>query len=284
MKRLALFALACLLSVPAFGAYTGTPWRWGRTAAIVGDLPTCNSTRTNVVAYVTAAAAYYKCNGSAWAVAFSGTPGVIDNLTFAGNTLTVTDSGGGFTIDTNGAGDVVIAGSDELDVSKIKNTGAMSIIATAGALDISNTGSGNAMTFLTDDGMSFGAGADAEIQIGQSTGEAIGFFWPMYLHRQVFTVADRGNGSPAAGTLTPSRNFIRATCNDADGCSVTWSESDPLEGMVVTFVNVGANIFTIADSAGVQETTGALTLGQWDNVQFTYATDRWVQSGPVMDL
>jgi hypothetical protein len=99
------------------------------------------------------------------------------------------------------------------------------------------------------------------------------------------TIADSGDGSAAAGTILATAGRVHVTCADADGCALTLSETSAANGSTLTIVNVGAsNSLTIADSANVQETTGALTLGQRDNVTFCYVNNTittWVQCGPV---
>lgn len=100
---------------------------------------------------------------------------------------------------------------------------------------------------------------------------------------QAVTVADDGAGTAATNTLTPTSQSVRYTCNDANGCAITLSESEGVDGAEVRIVNVSANAITFADSSGVSETTGALSLGQWDSVVFEYVTDRWVQMTAVVN-
>lgn len=98
------------------------------------------------------------------------------------------------------------------------------------------------------------------------------------------TVADSGDGSPAAGTVTTTSEVVHVTCSDADGCALTLSETGAVSGAKVFIVNIGTNSLTIADSAGVQETTGALTLGANDNVWFCYVPSAWVQCMAVTNV
>jgi hypothetical protein len=91
------------------------------------------------------------------------------------------------------------------------------------------------------------------------------------------TIAADGAGTHAAYSLAPTSSVVLATCNDADGCTLLFSEVGAVSGERVTVVNVSANHIDIADTATVQETAGAVILGQWDSISFVYATDRWVE-------
>jgi hypothetical protein len=92
-----------------------------------------------------------------------------------------------------------------------------------------------------------------------------------------FSIADNGNGTKAAGTLTPTSSFVEATCSDGNGCDVTMSETGALQGQQLTIVNVSANAADFADSAGVFETpAGGISLGQYDSVTAIYMSDRWI--------
>lgn len=94
---------------------------------------------------------------------------------------------------------------------------------------------------------------------------------------QTLTVDDDGAGTAATATLTPTSRFVNCTCNDADGCAITMGESGMVSGSLVQIVSSTANACTFADTAGVSELTGAITLGQWDSLVLVYVTDRWVQ-------
>ncbi len=95
------------------------------------------------------------------------------------------------------------------------------------------------------------------------------------------TIAASGDGNPAAYALAPTASVVLATCDDADGCALTFTEVGAVSGECASIVSLTANAITIADGAGVQETSGALTLGQYDAVKFCYASDRWVQMSAV---
>jgi hypothetical protein len=98
---------------------------------------------------------------------------------------------------------------------------------------------------------------------------------------QSVTVADSGDGNAATGTVTPTVNIalhqISLTCSDADGCSMTMSETGAIAGAVVTITNIGANAATFADTGGVQELVAACTLAQYETLTLQYKADRWVE-------
>lgn len=94
---------------------------------------------------------------------------------------------------------------------------------------------------------------------------------------ETVTVADSGNGSAATATLNPTANVVLLVCNDTDGCTVTMGETGAVEGTLVTIVATTANASAFADTSGVSETTGALSLGIHDSLQLVYANARWVE-------
>lgn len=98
------------------------------------------------------------------------------------------------------------------------------------------------------------------------------------------TIADNGGGTPASGTIAATVGVVDVTCNDTDGCALTLSETSAVVGSTLRIINVGTNNVTIADSAGVQETVGSLTLGTRDSVIFCYVPSYWTQCGAVVDV
>lgn len=91
------------------------------------------------------------------------------------------------------------------------------------------------------------------------------------------TVADSGDGNPAAATLNPSSKYVEMTCSDSDGCDITMGEAGVLEGTPVKIVNVSANACNFADTSGVSELAGAFAMGQYDTLVLEYIGDRWVE-------
>ena len=98
------------------------------------------------------------------------------------------------------------------------------------------------------------------------------------------TIADSGDGSAAAGTVAATSQVVHITCSDTNGCALTLSETGAVSGAKLFIVNIGTNSLTIADSAGVQETTGSLTLGANDNVWFCYIPSAWIQCMAVTNV
>ena len=94
-----------------------------------------------------------------------------------------------------------------------------------------------------------------------------------------FTCADSGNGSLGTLTLLPTSSVVNLTNSDADGCTVTMSESGALSGATVTIVvisNAGGTV-NFADTAGVSELSGALTLAVTDTLTLIYTNSAWYQ-------
>ena len=91
------------------------------------------------------------------------------------------------------------------------------------------------------------------------------------------TVADSGDGSPAAFTLEPTKDNVRITCSDTDGCDATMGEASVADGMEFCATNISANVVNFADTAALSELAGAFAAGQWDMICMKYQTDRWVE-------
>lgn len=97
--------------------------------------------------------------------------------------------------------------------------------------------------------------------------------------RQIVSVPDSGGPGAATATLAVNKgvSLVELSCLDADGCDITMGEASPQGGHFSTIVNMSANACNFADTAGLSELTGAITLGQYDSLTLIYATDRWVQ-------
>lgn len=105
------------------------------------------------------------------------------------------------------------------------------------------------------------------------------FVGKSYTVPQTMTVADSGDGNPAADTLTPTSDVVQITCSDANGCDITMSETGATDGQPVEIICMTANTCNFADTAGVTEIAGAATLGQYDSILMRYTVDTWVQVG-----
>jgi len=92
------------------------------------------------------------------------------------------------------------------------------------------------------------------------------------------TIADTGDGNPATATLTPTSNYVKLTCNDADTCDITMGETGMVDGMKITIVNTSTNVCDFADTGGVSELAGAFAMGQYDTLELLYETDTWVET------
>lgn len=95
----------------------------------------------------------------------------------------------------------------------------------------------------------------------------------------VFSCPDNGGGTAAACTITTGYTFRMnaISCLDANGCNMTMSETSIGDGETACYWNQGTNTVNFADTAGVTELSGAIALGQYDNICLYYAVDRWIQ-------
>jgi hypothetical protein len=97
---------------------------------------------------------------------------------------------------------------------------------------------------------------------------------------QAVTCTDSGNGSPGALTITPSTSYVEITNSDADGCTITLSETGAAKGRTVEIVVVSTAGGTVnfADTSGVTELAGAFAAGIYDSIILRYIADRWIES------
>lgn len=122
-------------------------------------------------------------------------------------------------------------------------------------------------------------GEDATVTAGTVTyNYAISSRGKMFFVPQTQTIADNGNGGTAAtGTITVTSGVVRLTCNDAQGCDMTLSESGILDGTKLEISNGSANVCNFSDTSGVTELAGSFAMGQYDSLSLTYHSDRWVE-------
>lgn len=186
----------------------------------------------------------------------------LDDLTVT--TLTVTGTTSPFGVPTNG--EICL---DTRDTCSKKITYDGTNIVVTGGFSFANSGAMAGNLTMSGNDINMGTASDLNF-----TGVSGRVAWGP----QTQTVADDGAGTAAAATLTPTSNFIAVTCNDANGCDETVSESGALHGSITCVVNVSANAVNFADSAGVTELAGAFAAGQWDQICFVYVTDRWVET------
>ncbi len=207
---------------------------------------------------------------------FSATLTAGAGLTLTGGVLLLTDGAVGapslsFTGDTNSG--LYRIGADSVGIAA-GGVGVLRAATVAGVPELSSPGG---MVFIND---------SDHVCIGNGVGDQCD--GALYLTRVLpgayqKTVADSGNGSPAADTLGMVSNTVYVTCNDADGCDITLDESGAFSGFQMVVVNASANAVNFADTAGVSETSGALSLGTYDSVVFAYIIDRWVQVSAVQN-
>jgi len=104
---------------------------------------------------------------------------------------------------------------------------------------------------------------------------------------QAVTEATEGtDGNPATMTLTPTAgiglHIVEITCEDPDGVVLTMSETGAVNLSRVLIIQASTPDISIADSAGVQEMSGTITLANaGENVMLEYssAIAAWVQVG-----
>lgn len=291
----ALAALLTLSVAPAFAAGPGRYMHWDRQYATDGDLPTCNGARAYRIAFSLDDGVLHLCNGSSWvSITLTGAEPSFDGLTIAGdaditgslsvdnidvngNTISSTDADGNIVLDPNGTGSISapapVIGVTSLAVDNLTLNG-NTIISTDTNGNIGLDPDGNGVTAITGPAtVSTTLGVTGKLTLAERIVDT----------PQDLTVADSGDGSPATSTLTPSSSVVACTCNDTDGCAITLSETGAAAGQILIVFGVTANACTFADSAGVQETTGALSLGANDVVSFLYLGSTWAQSRAVVN-
>lgn len=127
--------------------------------------------------------------------------------------------------------------------------------------------------WVAQDAVTLGVGSDGPyLQVGSTGSNTLWSPLPV-----AATCTDNGTGTPGALTLNPAGRLIHLTVADADGCTVTLSEASTRNGRISAIINVSANTATFSDTSAVSELSGAIVLGQWDILNVTYVTDRWVQ-------
>ena len=93
------------------------------------------------------------------------------------------------------------------------------------------------------------------------------------------TIPDSGDANPAAYTLVPVYSINYLTCNDANNCAITLSEGTggtEYQGSMITLFHAGGTGFnTITDVGGVQDTGGARTMSNGDNITLIHIGGYW---------
>jgi hypothetical protein len=96
------------------------------------------------------------------------------------------------------------------------------------------------------------------------------------LSTETLSIADDGAGTQPTATLTPTKPYVKCACTDANGCTVTMGETGMADGRELVVISTGTNACIFADTAGVSELPGGVTLGTYDSLRLLYVTDRWV--------
>jgi len=122
-----------------------------------------------------------------------------------------------------------------------------------------------------------GSGASGHITIGVNGGRPALEVATLATPSALLSIADNGSGTRASATLTPASSLIRCSCADPDGCDVTLSETNALDGQELRIVNSGTNVCSFAEAAGVTELAGSADLGPQDSLSLIYASDRFVE-------
>lgn len=96
------------------------------------------------------------------------------------------------------------------------------------------------------------------------------------------TIADNAVGTAATATLTVAEvSYIPITCNDANGCTITFGETGARDGQILIVHQVSASpgLLTFNNSNGVLQLLNATayTTAQWEALTVQYVTDRWVE-------
>jgi hypothetical protein len=82
------------------------------------------------------------------------------------------------------------------------------------------------------------------------------------------------------GTATytmPTTDYSSVYLNNASNNETILSEVGAASGQLLLITNISTGTAGFTDTAGVQEMTGNITLGQWDTLLYRYVVDRWVQ-------
>jgi hypothetical protein len=92
----------------------------------------------------------------------------------------------------------------------------------------------------------------------------------------VLTPDDAAGTSPSE-ILAATVGKVWYACLDSDGCTVSISETNALDGSEITIKNIGANAATIPEVPGQMEMAGDFVTGAMDSITFDYTIDRWIE-------
>ena len=96
---------------------------------------------------------------------------------------------------------------------------------------------------------------------------------------QSYTIVDTGSDSTkATQTVAPTSSYIKITCSDDDGCTITMGETGMYDGVTVNIVCLGAYACEMDEASGVTVLSGdPVSLGANDSITLRYTGAVWVQ-------
>lgn len=213
----------------------------------------------------------------------------LDNLRLDGNTFSTTNANGDLLLDPNGTG--VISGGTatapvrmdlygvRTDASNYLRIG-MDAGTTYGSFELRAAGTEVGARVLYIANTVANDGANMEFQTrGVARFTITGTGMPVWAAQSV-TCSDSGDANPGALTLLPSLGLIYLTNSDANGCTVTMSETSQTAGSAIQIIvvsNAGGTV-DFADTSGVSELAGAYTMDLYDTLRLAYIADRWVET------
>lgn len=185
-------------------------------------------------------------------------------------------------------GDILIrpdAASDDIYVGAPSGTDFIYIRATSGITFLNDAGSaevfkvqwtGNAGTISNNGGSVITGTLDTATINGTNPMIAVSAEDTLYQTPSPLTIADSGGAGVKTHTALPSGGAVDATCNDADGCEWTITESGATAGECHRITNVGTNSLVMKHAAGQVVFPGSAdqTLGQNDSADLCYSSTR----------
>lgn len=172
----------------------------------------------------------------------------------------------------------------------IPNQTGATILSSAGVADTANAISGGTGSFIFE-----GATADSfetTLTVTDPTADqtitlpnATGVVHTSGAYAQ-FSSASPTAFSASTGTLTPTNNFLKISCNRAGPAdtALTLDETGATIGQIIWVMVDGtannAGTCSFADVSNVQQTSGR-TLDDWDTISFVYTGAEWVELGGV---
>lgn len=118
--------------------------------------------------------------------------------------------------------------------------------------------------------------ADSVSAVGITPG-AVTDYVPRVAAPVLATCQDSGDSSPGALVITPTTSSVQVTNSDANGCSVTLSETAASSGQTLRLwvVSTAGGTVGLADAPGLQETGTGCSMGLYGAADLDYLGDRW---------